>query len=93
MEPISQLQLERFIDQLAEQVVRRKLETPALMFLEMHLPITSIAHTSTLFFQPLLGPVFGAERFHTLSQFLSERKNVDALIQRIKSMSEATQAA
>ena len=76
----------RTIDELARKVIRLGLETPALLFLEMHLPILGLAHASALVAQPLLTPFFGAERIHTLSQILSDRKNVEALIARIEEL-------
>lgn len=76
------------IDSLAQKIVERRLELPALLFLEMHLPLVTLAHTSTLFLSPLLSPVFGAERFHHFSQLLSSREHIEALIEKIRKLSE-----
>ena len=76
------------IDTLAQKIVERRLEVPALLFLEMHLPLVTIAHTGSLLFSPLLTPVFGAERVHNLSELLAERQNIEALIERIRVLAE-----
>ena len=81
------------LEQLAQGIVARKLEVPACIFLEMHLPLTALLHTSTLLFQPLLSPLFGAERLTMLSRILAERKNVERLLQRINEISEYKEAA
>lgn len=73
---------------LAEKIVAQRLELPALLALEMHLPMTSIFHTTSLFFEPMLAPLFGAERFRQLSRLLSERENVRELMERIRALSE-----
>ena len=76
------------IETLARGIVERRLETPALLFLEMHLPLTAMFHTGTLFLEPFLTPLFGAERFGNYSVILSERSNVSLLIDRINALSE-----
>ncbi|MFN8390013.1 MAG: hypothetical protein U0136_06960 [Bdellovibrionota bacterium] len=72
------------IHRLAEGIVVRRLELPATLFLEMHLPVTTLIHASTLLLEPLVSPLFGAERVHTFSQLLAERKNVERLIREIQ---------
>jgi len=76
------------IETLAQGIVERRLETPALLFLEMHLPLTAMFHTGTLFLEPFLTPLFGAQRFGKFSAILSERSNVSLLIDRIRSLAE-----
>ena len=80
--------LEPYLDRAARKVVKLGLEAPVQFFLEAHLPFTSIFHTAGLVFTPIATPMFGAERVEIFSSFLSERKNVEALMQRIELYSE-----
>ena len=50
---------EKLLDRVAEQVVRRRLEMPAAMFLEMHRPLRFFAGQGLLLASPLLGALFG----------------------------------
>ena len=80
------------IDRLAGKIVELRLETPALLFLEMHLPVLGLAHASTLFAQPLLSPFFGVERVENLSRIFSERRSVETLLERIRELAEIRSA-
>ena len=71
------------LDQIAGMLIRRQLALPAKIFLEMHLPLTALAHTSTLLFQPLLTPLFGLEKIEKFSALLANRQNVEYLIRRL----------
>lgn len=84
---------ERVIERLARKIVGMRLEAPASLFLQMHLPMVGLAHASALMFQPLLAPVFGTGRMATLSHILSERKNVSELIERIETLTRERDGA
>jgi len=79
-------QRDRIIDDFAWKVVRRKLETPAILFLEMHKPLTTIASTMVTFSQPTLGAFLGFRRMAEWAALLNERENVDQLIRRIEEL-------
>lgn len=76
--------LERYLDRAARKVVTLGLEAPVRFFLEAHLPFTTIFHTLGLACTPIATPLFGTERIGMLNSFLSERRNVEALMQRIE---------
>ena len=78
---------DRIIDDLARKVVRRKMETPAILFLEMHKPLTTIASTMVTFSQPTLGAFLGFRRMAEWAALLNERENVEQLIRRIEELS------
>jgi hypothetical protein len=54
------------------------------MFLEMHKPLTTLAATAYALGQPPLVLFFGFRRSEELRLLLSERENVEALMQRIE---------
>lgn len=74
------------IDTLAKKAVDRRLETMAVLFLEMHKPLSFLASQTALVAMPMLGPFMGAQSVADLSKLLSNRENIDLLISRIEDM-------
>lgn len=79
----------RLIDNLARRIVRRRLETPAIMFLEMHKPVAFLASQCVLMASPLLAPLLGRWEIEKYSRLLNSPENVELLIHRIEDLSEA----
>ncbi|MDR2337239.1 MAG: hypothetical protein LBE20_01145 [Deltaproteobacteria bacterium] len=71
------------IEQLAYKIKKLKLETPALLFLEMHKPLTSLLHHGTVFFAPLVAPLFGLKRYSKIQTLLADRNNIEQLIKKL----------
>lgn len=67
------------LDLLAKRIVGTGLAAPALFFLEISKPLSTIAHTASLAFEPFALPFLGNERIRVLQFLLSERENVEAL--------------
>lgn len=76
-------------EKFANAIAERRLEVPALLFLELHRPFLTIAHTSALFAQPFLTPFFGAEKIEGLLEFLNDRRNIEHLIAKIQQRSSS----
>lgn len=85
--PLTEEQKNEVIESLAKKIAGRRLETPAVLFLDMHKPLSFIASQSLMVAMPFLAPVFGAQSIADLSKLLAERDNVEALITRIEEMS------
>lgn len=85
--PLTDQEKNEVIEGLAKKIAGRRLETPAVLFLDMHKPLSFLASQSLLVAMPFLAPVFGAQGVADLSKLLAERDNVEALIQRIEEMS------
>ncbi len=77
---------EKLIDELAQRIVNRGMETPAIMFLEMHKPVAFLASQTMLVASPVLAPVFGFEGVERYSRLFSTQENVERLIQRIEDL-------
>ncbi|TET39310.1 MAG: hypothetical protein E3J72_00760 [Planctomycetota bacterium] len=69
---------------MVDKVDRYGLEVPAVFVLELMKPLSFILSQLCLFGAPVLYPFFGMERTEHFAQFLSERENVEELIQRIE---------
>lgn len=78
---------DEIVERLAKQVVDRRLESVATLFLEMHKPITFLGGQALLLGAPLLGTIFGYENMQKLALFFQTPENVDALLQRIEELS------
>jgi hypothetical protein len=76
------------IDELAKKVVDRRLETPTIMFLEMHKPVAFLAGQSMIVAGPLLSPLFGVDGMRKFSRLLSGEGNVERLIRRIEDLAD-----
>ena len=82
--PLTSEQLESIVDDIAAKIVERRLETVAVLFLEMHKPLSFVASQAALVAMPLVGPLTGMERMVVLSKLLRDRENVELLITRIE---------
>ena len=83
---------EQLLDQATEWVVRKGLEAPVLLFLEMHRPLTTLASVGYTLSQPPLMLLFGFRRTEELRLLLSDRDNVEALMQRLERRSQERRA-
>jgi len=84
--PLDQSEARAMVDTIAGRIVARKLECPAVFFLEMHKPLSFIASQGILVSLPLIGPLIGAERMVAFGKLLQKRENIDTLISRIEEL-------
>lgn len=87
-EELSAEDRDAFIEELAHKVVDRRMETPAIMFLEMHKPISFVASQAAIVASPFLVPLFGRDGVARYSRLFSSRENVELLIQRIEELAD-----
>jgi len=92
-EPLSEEQKAQLIDVLAQQVVKRGLSAPAILFLELHKPFAFIGSQAGIVFSPFLAPFFGFDRIDQYTQLLSERENWERLVERIEELTEEQRAS
>ncbi len=76
------------IHKAASFVVSRGLETPISFFLELHKPLLSLMHTTSLILTPLATPIFGANKILALNSILEDKKKVEMLICEIEKQSK-----
>ena len=74
------------INRVAEEVVKRHLEVPMMMFVEMHRPIANIAGQGAHFFAPFAGAVLGNDLLDEVGFILEDKENLDRLIERLETL-------
>jgi hypothetical protein len=87
--PIAELEPEErdaFLDRMAREVTRRRLEAPAILALEMHRPLMFLGSQALAVFTPMLAPAFGLENLQKLYRILEDRQNLDRFIERIEEL-------
>ncbi len=87
-EPLPEAERDAMIEKIAMDIHRRGLETPAILFLEMHKPLSFFASQTLIVTTPLIAPIVGFDRVRNAANLLESRDNVELLIRRIEQLSE-----
>lgn len=80
-----------WLERAAREVVKRKLEVPAVFMLEMHRPLSFLGSQALIVGTPLLGALVGADNVLKLSKILEDPRNVERLANRIEEMAVEAQ--
>jgi len=79
--------------QLAMAIARRRMITPAVLFLESLRPLSYMGSQAMIFLKPFLTPFFNTERYERLAEILERREGVEALVQAIESAASHVEGA
>ena len=79
------------IEEIALFIHRKKLEAPAIMFLELNKPLSLFYSSLFLVSTPVLGAFLGTERMKKLYEIMEKRENIEKLIKRIEEIAENKQ--
>ena len=82
------LNFEPDLESLAAGICRRGLAIPAIFFLELYKPLSTVLHAATCVSLPVIGFIFGSNRSEQLLSFLESRDNIEALIKRIEQLEQ-----
>lgn len=74
------------VERLAREVVRRKLATPAVAFLELSHPLNSVGAHALHFFTPILSVLFDAQGCRRFAEFLEQRGSLEYVCRRIEEL-------
>ncbi len=77
--------IENRINEIAEYIRKKRLEVPAVLFLEVNKPLALLSGGLVTVAIPFLGAVFPPEKLKSLSLILSDRKHIETLIKTIES--------
>src|SRR5947209_14552796 len=83
---------DELIDQMARIVTRRGLQLPAILFLEMHKPLTYLGSQAIILGSGFLAPLFGPKNVQQVAKLFETRANVERLIARIEELSAPTRS-
>jgi hypothetical protein len=77
-----------FLDELADGIVRRRLGSAALFFLESTKPLGFLGSQVMVFLQPIVGTIWSSPaRWDRLQKLLEIRGSVELLVRRIEARS------
>ena len=71
-------------DRLARWLVERRLETPALLFLETSRPLSFVGAQAMHFFHPLVSVLYSGPDYERLARLLEDRANLSLLLDTIE---------
>lgn len=72
------------LQKVADRLLERRLEAPAILFLESVKPLSFLASQALVFLGPLLEPLLSVKDYATFTEALANRENVEWLIQRLE---------
>ncbi len=75
------------MERTARWIVEKRLETPAILFLEINKPLSFVMGQSLYFSAPMLAPIFGYEKLQKAAGLLSDHNSLESLISCIEKMS------
>lgn len=76
---------EQLLDELADAIVRRRMGTPALFFLESMRPLSFVGSQMMLFLRPFVALVWSdPRRYDQLARILEHRESVEQLAVRLE---------
>ena len=77
-----------FLDKVADGLVRRRLTTVALFFLESMKPLGFLGSQAMIFFRPLVSVVFSSpDSWDRLTRILERRGSIELLLRRLEARS------
>lgn len=78
-------------EEIAVFIHKKKLEVPAIMFLEMNKPLSLFYSSLFLVSTPVLGAFLGPDRMKKLYLLMEKRENIEKLIRRIEELAKDKQ--
>jgi len=78
------------IEKAAAEIEKRGMTAPAVIFLEMHKPLSNIASQAAIALSPFIVPFVGFDFTNDYSRLLSKRENIESLILRLERLSKET---
>ncbi len=77
-------QRDALVAKAAAAIKKKRLEAPAILFLESHKPLASIAGHAMVALSPFLVPFVGVDMVDDVSRLLLKQENVELVIQALE---------
>lgn len=81
--PLTNEERDRALDAIAARIHKYRLETPAILFLEINRPLAGITGLASHAVTPLFGAFTGLDNAERYADLLSDREALDALVDRL----------
>ncbi len=78
---------EQLLEKAAQVIVKRRMEVPAILLLEMHKPLANLIGHAVWVTMPVWALFFGVATTNELGALLSDPERIERLIQRIEELS------
>ena len=82
-EELTPEETEAIIQKAANEIIRRKMQTPAILALDMHKPLANVTSAAGVVFAPFLVPFLGFNTVNDYTRLLAKQENVERLIELI----------
>lgn len=92
-EELTEEQADALIDGAVEKIVKRGLSTPAILFFEMHKPLSYVGSQTAVAFSPFLVPFLGFDRVNDYTRLFAKRENVERLLERLERRADSAKGA
>ena len=76
------------VEKAAQAIHKRGMETPAILFFEMHKPLAGLASQAMVMFSPFIMPFTGFDAVNDYSRLISKRSSVEILLRRLEELRE-----
>ena len=80
------------IARLSDWLVERRLETPAVLFLESVRPLSFVGAQGMYFLEPFARGIFDVTEYERLARLLERRPNIEELVRAIEDAADAREA-
>ena len=77
---------DRWLDRMAREITRRRMEAPAAFALALHRPLAFLGSQALLVAMPFFAGLVGPENVMKLSRLMEDRRNIDRLLDRIEEL-------
>ncbi|GEM_PF-493007 len=68
------------LEKIANQIVKRKLTVPAIMFFESVKPLSFVGSQAMVFLQPMVQAILNRREYDEITLMMEERENVEKLL-------------
>ena len=85
---LTEEETETLIQKAADEIARRKLQTPAILFIEMNKPLANVGANAALLFAPFVVPFTGFDFVNDYTRLFSKRENVERLLVKLEANSK-----
>ena len=74
------------VNRICVEIARRRLTTPALLFLETFRPFNYLGSQALHFFQPIASSILSGQGYRHFTEFLERRGSIDYFCRRIEEL-------